>query len=316
MKDITCIRCDREPEKRLINGEYWCEQCGKSFTEAEVRANLIEKIKEIERWVQEKKCVTCGRQLNGVWCSWCGKETESGEDFINLVRHRISVIDTVCAEGEPVVFKNARSGDKQAIASIFRETQHYKYGEAIYKSFIGLGAIVVDFLINELKHGQKVEAAIALGEIGDMRAVEPLIDAIVTDDPSEYHDAAEFNRLAVETLDRIGSPEAFTGMLSLLERDYSVQGQLPEDSLQFKIANALNSILERVPAEISENDLIAASELKDISVRLFRFIETGEAEDAYGKYTDGYRSSVKETLDCAFLREAAQREMKRRGLKR
>ena len=49
MEKITCFRCDKEPEKRLLNGEYWCEQCGKSYSAAEVRAHLFERIKETEQ---------------------------------------------------------------------------------------------------------------------------------------------------------------------------------------------------------------------------------------------------------------------------
>jgi len=287
MKKIICFRCDKEPEKRLLNGEYWCKQCQRNYSAAEVRDHLFERIKEIERRMQQKECVTCGRQLikpdwttrTGVWCSWCGREPESGEDIINLMRDRISVCDAIIAKGEPVVFKNARLGDKQAIERIFKKTFEWKVGESIYKSFLGLGTVVVDFLIAKLNSKNKIQAARALEALGE-----------------------------------IGSPGAFTQLLNLLERNYGVQGELLKDSLQFKIVNVLNRILERVGEEIPDNDLIAASKIKDMSVRLFRFIKIGEAEDAYGKYTDGYRSFVTDTVNCTSLREAAQQEIKRRGL--
>ena len=230
------------------------------------------------------------------------------------MRNRISVIDAVLAEGEPVVFKEARLGDKQSIANIFEKTYECKYGEgeSVFKSFIGLGAVVVDFLITKLKSEQdgkapKVNAIRALGEIGDVRALEPLIEAIMTMD-------ADFSDAPLEALYKIGSPGAFAQLLNILERIHTLQSPNLQYTLQFKIVNTLNRILERVAAEIPDNDLIAASEIKDVSVRLFRFIETGEAEDAYGHYTSGYRSEVTDTIDCASLREAAQREIKRRDL--
>ncbi len=318
MKEITCFYCDNEPEKRLLNGEYWCEQCRKSFSAAELRAHLIERTKETEQRVQKKECVTCGNQLikpdwttrSGVWCSWCGKEPESGEYIINLMRDRISVIDAVIAEGEPVVFKKARLGDKQAIASIFEKTREYKYGESWRKSFIGLGTVVVDFLITKLKSGNEDEAldvAVSLGDIGDERAVEPLIEALKTENVNDTD--------LLSALDKIGSPSIFAQLLNILEHNFSPAPDELQYSVQVKIVNNLNRILERAAAEIPDNDLIAASEIKDVSVRIRKWIELSETEDAYGKYTDGYADVATDTLDCSTLRETALREIKRRGLK-
>lgn len=323
IKEINCFRCNKGPEKRLLNGEYWCEECNKSYSAAEVRAHLMESLKETEQRGLQNECAKCGRQLikpdwttrSGLWCTWCGSEPESGEDIINLLREKISVCDEVIAEGEPVVFKNARSGDKEAIERIFKESFKYKVGESVFKSFTGLGAVVVDFLIKNLNSTEKSNAINALGEICDERAVEPLIKAIkTTAEGIEGRDACEVNFHVIWALDKIGSSGVFVQLLNLLERNYGVQGSSLQDSLQFKIVDVMRSILERAGAEIPVNALIAASEVKNMSVRLFRFIETGEAEDAYGKYTSGYRSFVTETVDCESLREAAQRELKSRGL--
>lgn len=337
MTEIVCFRCSTKPKKRLLNGEYWCGQCKKSYSAAEARAYFVERIKETEQRMLQKVCVMCGRPLIKpgwttrieAWCSWCGREPESGEHIISEIRDRISAIDAVIAEGEPTVFRKARLGDKEDIASIFEEALGW---EPTLKSLIRLGTVAVDFLITELKSGSEVIvtkpsgvgtmsadsvkaiAAKALGEIGDERAVAPLIEAIVTADATGGFYSDDVCDAALEALDKIGTSRAFAQLLSILEGNYRAYRDL-QTTLQFQILNTLNKILERAARDIPENDLITASKIKDVPVRLIReeSYEVQE-EDAFGRYTRRPWYIVTDTLDCSSLRLAAQREMKRQGL--
>ncbi len=348
MTEIVCFRCGKKPIKRLLNGEYWCGQCNKSYSAAETKAYFIERMKETEQRMLQKVCVTCGRPLIKpgwtmqieAWCSWCDREPESGEHISSEIRDRINAIDAVIAEGEHTLFRKARLGDKEAIASIFEEALEW---EPTLKSLIGLGTVAVDFFINKLGRVRKVKvpssreeklwgtisgdevtavevkaiAARALGEIGDERAVASLIEAIATAGAAEgsinvacYLDLAD---AALEAVDKIGTSRAFVQLLSILEGNYRASGSL-QDSRQFQILNTLNKILERAARDIPENDLITASKIKDVSVRHIRYENHEvETENAYGHVTYRPWHIVTDALDCSSLRLAAQREIKSRG---
>ncbi|MFC1893730.1 tyrosine-type recombinase/integrase [Chloroflexota bacterium] len=54
MTEIVCFRCGNKPIKRLLNGEYWCGQCNKSYSAAEAKAYFIERMKETEQRMLQK----------------------------------------------------------------------------------------------------------------------------------------------------------------------------------------------------------------------------------------------------------------------
>lgn len=99
LKEPLCFRCGKEPEKRLLNGEYRCSQCGINYTAGETRDFLIEKMTEAQRRMEQNACVTCGRHLTTPnWCSWCGSEPEPAEHIISNIKERIRAIDAIIDE--------------------------------------------------------------------------------------------------------------------------------------------------------------------------------------------------------------------------
>jgi hypothetical protein len=324
MKKIYCLHCDTESKIRLTNGKYWCGHCNKSFSVTEARSYLVEKIKEIEWRVLQKECVLCGRQLSSPkWCSWCNSEPKSGEYIISELRESITAIEAEIAEGEPPLFKKARAGDKESIAIIFKEVFEIEpWKSESWKSLVGLGAVAVEFLITSLKTGKitpnptpdyqtymeyevKPKAAKALGEIGDLRALAPLIEAI----KSEGMDTA-----ILETIDKIATSHTFLPLLNKLKDNYDREYKV-ENTVAFRIVNILNRILERSAVEIPENALIAASKIKDVPARLIRQSdEELKGEDAWGYFTYRPTYEIPAIVDCSSLRQAAQQEIRRRGL--
>lgn len=74
--------------------------------------------------------------------------------------------------------------------------------------------------------------------------------------------------------------------------------------------------MDHAASQLLDNDILAASALNDISVVVTKFDMSTELhdEDPWGPVTYHPSYEVQETIDCSSLREAALKEIKRRGL--
>ena len=179
MNDLVCIHCQSKNIGHLLNGEYYCEGCHLIFSAGQFKDYLCEKVEEAKVMTGQNVCGRCGKKLSDPhWCSWCGSDPLSPEDVIRELNEQIYAADQIIAAGEPEEYRKARTGDQQAISRVFaiscgRSSQ--------WKSLIDLGSAAVPFLIDEFKHAdanrQGSDAEKALIEIGDQRAIEPLMEA-------------------------------------------------------------------------------------------------------------------------------------------
>ena len=108
-------------------------------------------------------------------------------------------------------------GDPRAVPALVETLQHHEDDFVrVFAAWI-LGKLadtqVVDVLVKVLQEGSGLDgmavrgaAAGTLGEIGDPRAVEPLIAALVRDDKWEVH------RTIVEALEKIGGPQVIEAL--------------------------------------------------------------------------------------------------------
>jgi hypothetical protein len=147
-------------------------------------------------------------------------------------------------------------GDPQAVPALVEALQHHQdeFVRAFAAWTLGklAGTQVVDVLVKVLLEGSGLDgmavreaAAATLGEIGDPRAVEPLIAALVRDDKWEMH------RMVVDALEKIGGPQA----IEALER---VQNSNRHDVVVRQAASlALGVLLEEARGRTRAVGLVA-----------------------------------------------------------
>jgi len=315
MNEIFCIRCKNKKLDTLISGEFRCGDCRQIFGATQFKDYLLEKVEEVEKLGQLNACCRCGNMLsNPNWCAWCGSEPGYPEDVIRDLKEHIRVIDALIKAGEPVEFRKARAGNQEVITHVFDRAVYHDE----WKPLIDLGPAALQFLIGKLTSSdlqKKSAAAKALIEIGNDCAVAPLIEAITLSGDDLNHVILSGLKLQwVRSL-----PQAFSLLLKKLDdvslSGFSQPGELAR-TLQFDIVSGLERILEHAIGDISDNDLIAATKIRDVSVRLIRsdYSVTLHDEDPWGHVYYHPTCEVSETVDCSSLRQAAQLEMQRRGL--
>lgn len=133
----------------------------------------------------------------------------------------------------------------------FENRVYFKYLGEILASKYGTGSevsVIISALINDKSSGTRADAAEVLGEIGDARAVEPLIDALRDADYTVQWAAAE-------ALGKIGDKKAVEPLITTLKAG--------DEYLRERAAEALGDIGDKKAVE----PLINALKDEDESVR-------------------------------------------------
>jgi HEAT repeat protein len=186
--------------------------------------------------------------------------------------------------------------DPQAIAYLCRFVLEESPGgcsneahRALCQKVISLGPSAVDHLILALQAEHHRDRAIELlGEIGDERAVEPLLRLL-----------GEHCFYASRALGRIGSPRAAPGLVEQLQKHQTdeILGENRQDLCQSE--GALRLILERAPERIESEVLRAISELRNIRWGVSYAASGAEADIG--------------VVDVTYIKRLAQQELTRRG---
>jgi hypothetical protein len=335
MNELFCIRCNSNELQPLYNGEYKCRGCGLILGAPQVKDFLLEKIAQIEELGFLDVCARCGRELSDPsWCSWCGSEPYLPKDAIQDLKEQIRAIDEIIETGSAEYrkardeYQKARAGDIQAISHVFQRASNGK--EAEWKLLVDLGPAAVPFLIKQFRmnihesiYNKERSAGHALIEIGDERAIEPMLEALITENNPAI-------LAALRTQWGAKAPRYFGLLLKkLMEMSTFVKpmgvatfikpSEYIKDTLFIPILEVLVFILDHAGIEVSDNDLLTASAMKDLSYVISAKDTTAKLvryEDAWGPATYDYPTyEISKTIDCSSLRDAAQMEMKRRALK-
>ena len=337
MNELFCWRCNSNQLHRYKreNIIYHCDKCGEYFRASQVKDFLLGEVsKETGKLGQLDVCPRCGRKLSGPnWCSWCGKSPYSVENAIRKLNEQIRTIEPIiesdAAEDRKIIAgkqaedQRASEGDLKAQSTIFDNVKRIAdiYSEKvatgpIRERLIDLGASVVPFLINQIEgdiRAKKV-AISALIEIGDDRAVAPLVKAL---GPIKNDGLDNAILEALKTQWSAITPR-YVGQL--LNKIYEIPTIIkPDDDYKRRVLNdilkLLESIINHVAIEVSDNDLFAVSAMKDIYLVIS--VGTGNwvhGDDGWGYLDYEETHEVTKTIDCSSLRDAAQNEMKRRAL--
>jgi HEAT repeat protein len=181
-----------------------------------------------------------------------------------------------------------------------------------------VGSAAVPFLIGKLdsSHWEKKTAVNALIALGDERAVEPLIKAI---DPVKNQGN---EREILEALETRWNAIAACHVGLLLNKINEILAIIkPEDDYSRQIIEIIlklvESVLEHGAGEVPDADLRAVAEMKDISIvaAVADLSKTIHGDDGWGYLDYHPTNEVTKTRDCSALREAAGKELMRRGLK-
>jgi hypothetical protein len=140
----------------------------------------------------------------------------------------------------------------------------------------------------------RVVAAWALGEIGDARALQPLIDCL----KDEYH---HIQRTAAWALGRIGDARAVKPLIEL-----PIFAGKPA-------VTALQAILERSAKNVSVVDLQELAKLDKVTECVFEKRQIHFSGDPIMDYTEKLVS--REPVDCSQVRRLSQEEITRRGMR-
>ncbi len=332
MSELFCWRCDSRDLSRYTRSRvsYRCNNCREDFTSSGIKDFLLEKVsRETEKLGQPGACPRCGRPLGDPkWCSWCGMEPYSPAAEIRRLNDQIRSIEGIIAAdlaedreiaaGIEAEDGRARQGDEQALSRIFTDAGYADGKTRAWERLVNVGPAAVPFLLGKLAgdHREKKAAVNALIDLGDERAVVPLIGAI---NPlmNQGND-----REILEALDTRWIAIAARHVALLLDKINEILAAIkPEDdySRQIieKILKLLETILERSAGEVPEPDLRALSGVKDISlvVAVADLSKTIHGDDGWGYLDYHPTNDVTQVSDCSALREAAGRELMRRGLK-
>jgi len=357
MTELFCTRCNSKLFDRLFRGKiiYVCKSCRNDFTASQVKDFLLDKLRQETGYLKQLDvCPTCGRKLSAPnWCSWCGKEPISADEIKNLseqIKAIEGIIESDDSEGrklnseyqakrqaeDQAENQRARDGDLEAQSGIFlwAKTSHKNdrgYGESSsWKRLIDLGASVVPFLINQLNDDQwetRAAAISALIDIGDDRAVEPLMKGLGHPYPYDYtHPGGNSVILAeLKTKWSAITPKYVGQLLNRIDEILAII-QTKNKNLYYSdlhralvndIYKLLEFILDHAAIEVSDIDLLAVSAMKDISMEkpvVDNSVGLTRYEDDAGFYEGPAYRLTTNTIDCSLLREAAQNEMKRRTL--
>lgn len=149
---------------------------------------------------------------------------------------------------------------------------------------------------------QKV--AWTLGEIGDERAVDLLLETF--DRLDLYHKDG-----AAEALGKIGAHQAFVPLIVTLKK--ASQENLHGTRIVSAFLAALVEILEKAPLAISTEALEEASGFNDVRVLITKTSPDAiDDEDQFGRHSYHPTYDVEESVDFSSLRKAALRELERR----
>ncbi|MGB2727119.1 MAG: HEAT repeat domain-containing protein [Halobacteriota archaeon] len=146
----------------------------------------------------------------------------------------------------------------------FENKVYFKYLGEILASKYGTGSevsVIISALINDKSSGTRADAAEVLGEIGDERAVEPLINALRDADYTVQRGAAE-------ALGKIGDKKAVEPLITTLKTE--------DEYLRERAAEALGEIGDKKAVE----PLINALKDEDESVRSSATEALGQIGDA------------------------------------
>ncbi|MGV1036847.1 MAG: HEAT repeat domain-containing protein [Candidatus Nanopelagicales bacterium] len=206
--------------------------------------------------------------------------------------------DDVANDGQASVDRLARTEVDSAALAVAEEQ---------WQVAADMGSVAVEPLIHALQSNEhstaRRDAARALGEIGDPRAVDALIGALhFFEFPNGAREAApSVVESAVIAMGQIGDPRA-VGPLA----DVARNGQ--SDFLGWSVGqavDAIRTILASHGSEVSVDDLRDVVSLENVFKQPQYFDPDGFGHE---------RKELRNNVDCSDIRGIARRELARRGL--
>jgi len=160
----------------------------------------------------------------------------------------------------PSVEKLEARGDVEGLIKTLYYKKDLKVRWEAVKALSRIGEPSVEAFVQALKDESELirrEAAVALGEIKDEKAIEPLITALTTDEESEVRGSAAF------ALGSIGSEKAIEPLITALTTD-------EESGVRGSAADALGSIgdnraVEPLKKALKDEGEFAGEKVKDKS---------------------------------------------------
>ena len=167
-------------------------------------------------------------------------------------------------------------GDPRAVEPLIRLVstgQLLFVGDNLVEALRNFGAPAIQLLIKALGEGN-LAAAEALGEIGDKRAVEPLIKALGDDDPLVRDHAAS-------ALGEIGDKRAVEPLIKVLEDDVSDVRMWAAYALgEIGDKRAVGPLIKALGDEDDNSSYAARYALREFGVQgLQGFITAGQGEE-------------------------------------
>lgn len=139
-----------------------------------------------------------------------------------------------------------------------QEKVHYYYAKDKTKRLCELGEDALETLISILDEGAS-KAANVLGEIGDKRAVEPLLDALKSNTNDEY-----VKKAAAEALGKIKTEQAVQPLIAaLFNAQQSVSSSAAEALGSIGDSRAVEPLLELLEHRNNSDVILALGKLKD-----------------------------------------------------
>ncbi len=135
--------------------------------------------------------------------------------------------------------------DIKGLLDILRRNPEYDLEQEVYRALKEIGEYAVTFLISFLKmktNDPVRHDALALGEIGDKRAVAPLIDAL---EEGDYI----LQRAAAAALGEIRDSKAVKPLIQILKNEHIMQKQHSLLSISMTVVGALGKIGDATAVE-------------------------------------------------------------------
>ena len=133
---------------------------------------------------------------------------------------------TIRAAAKSTFIKLAPEDAKQVVKQNWRASYRTEYGPqlgVLGKALCQTSVSLVEPLIlalSDVNRGWRLAAAVALGKIGDARAVKPLIKAL-GDEVNEFHHRSKVRTSAAEALGKIGDERAVEPLIKMLSDEDS-----------------------------------------------------------------------------------------------
>ena len=146
----------------------------------------------------------------------------------------------------PSVEKLEARGDVEGLIKTLYYKKDLKVRWEAVKALSRIGEPSVEAFVQALKDESELirrEAAVALGEIKDEKAIEPLITALTTDEESEVRGSA------ADALGSIGDNRAVEPLKKALKDESGVFGEKGKDKAFTSLEKISRRVHERIPRE-------------------------------------------------------------------